>query len=268
MRRTILWFLVSVFSFSASSLVGAPYLFEFGSEEGVTRLERSKHKIDFFKLANFFQTQPNGVECGPTTGSIILNALRFREGVERPVDRSSVSATELGFLNPEGTPPDKIKNPFLQKYTPLTFFNDQVNVIKTRDQMFGKTETDRNTQGIGIGLVQLGKMLEAHGLKVKVQIVDGSVTREKMHEEIVANLKTKNDYVIVNYFRLQLTQKGGGHISPVGAYDEQTRSFLIMDVNPNKAPWVWVDGSDLLSAMDAVDSDTQQPRGYILVSEK
>ena len=50
-----------------------------------------------------------------------------------------------------------------------------------------------------------------------------------------------------------------------GAYDERSDSFLIMDVNSNRAPWVWVRSDDLIAAMRTFD--TVENRGYLLVSE-
>ena len=38
-----------------------------------------------------------------------------------------------------------------------------------------------------------------------------------------------------------------------------------MDVNPNRAPWVWVGSDDLVAAMRTFD--TVENRGYLLVSE-
>ena len=52
---------------------------------------------------------------------------------------------------------------------------------------------------------------------------------------------------------------------PLGAYDETSDSFLIMDVNPNRAPWVWVGAGDLIRAMRTFD--TVENRGYLLISE-
>ena len=57
----------------------------------------------------------------------------------------------------------------------------------------------------------------------------------------------------------------GGHISPLGAYDEMSDSFLIMDVDPNIAPWVWVESDDLIGAMRTFD--TVENRGYVLVAQ-
>lgn len=68
----------------------------------------------------------------------------------------------------------------------------------------------------------------------------------------------------MNYLRSALGQPGGGHISPLGAYDDKTDSFLVMDVNPNTAPWVWVKASDLIGAMRTFD--VKENRGFLLVS--
>ena len=38
-----------------------------------------------------------------------------------------------------------------------------------------------------------------------------------------------------------------------------------MDVNPNRAPWVWVRSADLIRAMRTFD--TVENRGYLLISE-
>ena len=41
--------------------------------------------------------------------------------------------------------------------------------------------------------------------------------------------------------------------------------YVIMDVNPNRAPWVCVGSDDLLASMRTFD--TVENRGYLLVSE-
>ena len=93
----------------------------------------------------------------------------------------------------------------------------------------------------------------------------GDSAEGAVRRELTANLVTRNDFVLVNYARKSLGQEGGGHISPLGAYDERSDSFLIMDVNPNRAPWVWVETDALIAAMRTFD--TVENRGYLLVSE-
>jgi hypothetical protein len=56
-----------------------------------------------------------------------------------------------------------------------------------------------------------------------------------------------------------------GHLSPVGAYDERSDSFLILDVNPSISHWGWVKADALLKAMRTLD--TIENRGYLIVSE-
>ncbi|HUS65637.1 MAG TPA: phytochelatin synthase family protein, partial [Kofleriaceae bacterium] len=49
----------------------------FSTDESMRRLERSRHKVDFFRLANQFEGQEHGGMCGPTSAVIVLNTLRI-----------------------------------------------------------------------------------------------------------------------------------------------------------------------------------------------
>ena len=53
--------------------------------------------------------------------------------------------------------------------------------------------------------------------------------------------------------------------TPLGAYDEATRSFLVLDVNPGRAEWTWVPAPLLIKALRTRDTD--ENRGYLLVTE-
>ena len=69
--------------------------------------------------------------------------------------------------------------------------------------------------------------------------------------------------MIVNYRREVVGQKGGGHISPLGAYDAGSDSFLVLDVNPAVAGWVWMPTATLVKGMRTFD--TVENRGYVVV---
>jgi hypothetical protein len=72
---------------------------------------------------------------------------------------------------------------------------------------------------------------------------------------------------LVNYLRKAIGQEAGGHISPLGAYDEDTDRFLILDVTRYKYPPVWVEAAALFGAMNTIDSDNNdKTRGYVSVS--
>ena len=72
--------------------------------------------------------------------------------------------------------------------------------------------------------------------------------------------------MIVNYRREDVGQRGGGHISPLGAYDADSDSFLVLDVNPTSAGWVWMPTATLIKGMRTFD--TLENRGYILVESR
>jgi len=62
-------------------------LVSFTEPESIKRLERSKHKVDFFHLANQFESQGNKAFCGPTSSVIVLNALRVNnDAIPKPED--------------------------------------------------------------------------------------------------------------------------------------------------------------------------------------
>ena len=232
-------------------------LVEWGSGESAERLSRSSHKTDFFPLSNHFISQDNAIFCGPVSSAIVLNALRLgkREGLPR--DRQSIAEDELAWLPPGA-------DPFYGKYTPNNVLNDRT---KTRLEVLGKPiliEGDRRSD-FGLQLGQLAQVLRSHGLEVVTRVVDDGADGAAIRREIAANLAAGDDYVLVNYARRALGQKGGGHISPLGAYDEGSDSFLVMDVNPNRAPWVWVRSDELIAAMRTFD--TVENRGYLLVSD-
>ncbi len=249
---------VSIEGRAANSPASPPAtLVEWQSGESLERLSRSSHKADFFPLSNHFISQDNTIFCGPVSSAIVLNALRLGKKEGLPRDRHSIAQHELAWLPPGA-------DPFYGKYTPNNVLNDR---SKTRLEVLGKPiliNGDAKSD-FGLQLHQLAQVLRSHGLKVAARVVDDDTDATAIRREIAANLASRDDFVLVNYARRALGQKGGGHISPLGAYDEGSDSFLIMDVNPNRAPWVWAGSDDLIAAMRTFD--TVENRGYLLVSD-
>jgi len=234
----------------------APAIVNWNSEEGIKRLEESQHKIDFFKLANHFESQNNKLFCGPATAAIVLNALRVRRSdVSLPRDNSLLSQSDLKFIGAK-----KKWNPLFQRYTQNNIF---INSPKSRAVVLGVPLQREKVKDRGFQLQQLAGIFSKHDLSVSATVVQELLKEEAQKAEIIKNLSTPNDYVIINYKRAILQQAGGGHISPLGAYHKASDSFLIMDVTPNKADWVWVKAAVLFSAMRTFD--TVENRGYLLV---
>ena len=232
-------------------------LVAFASEEGLARLSRSDARADFPALANQFEAQSNGAFCGPTSAAIVLNTVR-NGAADLPRDRSRLRADDLKFM-PLGA------DPSVPRFT-------QDNVIdkgsKTRAQVLGEpvTRDGKLVRDFGYQLRQLDEMLRANGLVTRAVVVDDNMPEADIRRELAANLRRTGDYVIVNYRREQVGQRGGGHISPLGAYDAQSDSFLVLDVNPAAAGWIWMPTVTLVKGMRSFD--TVENRGYILVESR
>ena len=241
---------------------------DWGSIEGISRLEESNYKTDFFKLANHFESQHNKIFCGPASAAIVLNSLRVRNGnIQIPEDKTLLNQSDLKYLA------SKKWSPFFQRYTQNNVF---LNSPKSRAYVLGKALLDPQGMVIvdkqgkpekdrGFQVRQLAELFREHGLRVNVAIVNQELNNATIKNEIIQNLRTTDDYVIVNYKRGILNQPGGGHISPLGAYHKASDSFLVMDVTPNKADWVWVKAELLIQAMRTFD--TIENRGYLLIKE-
>lgn len=235
-------------------------LVPFASQESATRLERSRHKADFFTLANHFEGQQHGGMCGPTSAVIVLNALRVEHADDLPVDRSAVPEAFRAQIPPK-------YDPFFRRYTQRTFFDDpRVSKVKSEAAFYGAPASPDAKPDPGMQLRQLHDILVALAVDSTIRVVDDRLSDEVARREIVDNLGRPDDFVIVNYTRTVLGQEGGGHISPVAAYDEVSDSFLVLDVNPNRGKtWVWVPATRLMAAMRT--PDRVENRGYLLVRE-
>ncbi len=232
-------------------------LVAFSSDEGISRLSRAAAKIDFPALANQFEAQSNIAFCGPTSAAIVLNALRARSP-DLPRDRSRLRPEDLAFSS-HGV---ELSVP---RFT-------QDNVIgkgqKTRSQVLGEPVAinDKLIRDGGYQLRQFDELLKAHDLVTRAVVVDDLKSEAQIRADLVDNLSRGGDYVIVNYRREAVGQRGGGHISPLGAYDAQSDSFLVLDVNPASAGWVWMPTETLVKGMRTFDR--VENRGYILIQER
>lgn len=231
-----------------------PALVPFASDEGLARLSRSGAKVDFAALANQFEAQYNDAFCGPTSAAIVLNTVNSRSA-NLPRDYTRLRKDDVQFL-PAGF------DPIVPRFT-------QDSVIdkgpKTRGQVLGEPITigSKQVRDFGYQLRQFDAMLRANGLLTTVVVVDDARSEQTIRADLADNLARGGDYVIVNYRRQAVGQKGGGHISPLGAYDAVSDSFLVLDVNPAAAGWVWMLAATLVKGMRTFD--TVENRGYVLV---
>lgn len=248
---------ISIVTFIATPSVAAE-LVGFDSQEGIKRLERSDAKVDFFPLANHFESQENKIFCGLASSAIVLNALRLdNRSITKPQDGHVLPGNDRRYL-PKGF------DPIFERYTQHNVFQPDA---KSKIEVLGKPITIKGkpASDYGLQLHQLAALLTANGIDVTTRVVDDAMPEDTIRNELVANMHQAGDYVLVNYSRKTLGQGDVGHISPLGAYDKKSDSFLVLDVNPNTSKWVWITTHDLVAAMRTLD--TVENRGYVLVKE-
>lgn len=77
-----------------------------------------------------------------------------------------------------------------------------------------------------------------------------------------------NHRVVVSYSRSALGQTGSGHFSPIAAFHPAEDMVLILDVARFKYPPHWVPLAKLWEAMNTIDSETGQLRGFACMGRR
>jgi hypothetical protein len=148
-------------------------------------------------------------------------------------------------------------SPFIYPYRKFdqdNLFNPAILEIKAADRIGAN----------GLTLEQLSAILKTFGLTVETYHAD-AVSSEQFRDIAARALQSKDRYIVVNFLRTALEQVGGGHISPLAAYNEQSDRFLMLDVARYKYPPAWVKAEDLWQAMNTEDTDARAKRGFVVV---
>lgn len=200
------------------------------SAEGQSIWQSSQDKADYWPLIIHYETQQGPAECGPASCVMVLNSL----GLEAPA-------------NP-------IHPPFHQ-FTQTNFFSSAVEKVLPRETLLHQ----------GATLDELGNMLKAWNLQVEIHHGADS-NLEDFRRQARQALASGTQYVIINFHRDPLNQKGGAHFSPLAAYDENSDRFLMLDVARFRYPPFWITAESLFQAMNTTDTTSGKTRGYLLIS--
>ena len=214
---------------------------------GWARLATASHQARFPSVAIHLATQRNQAFCSAATAATILNALG-NAGVRAPVDAM---------------------------YAPHAYF--------TQRSVFESACVRAVPTHLGDGTRVSAGFVAAHGATLDEWAAylecfasvshahaqsDGSDASEPSGsvEAFRAALTRPDAIVGVNFHRPEIGELGGGHMSPVAAYDEATDTALVMDVSRYKYPPVWTPVSNLHAAMRAVDEASGLSRGWVVVA--
>jgi hypothetical protein len=116
----------------------------------------------------------------------------------------------------------------------------------------------------GMPLDALAGLLRAHGVQATAHHADEGLAA--FRAAVQANLARADDYMIVNWRRDVIGEEGQvGHLSPISAYAADSDRVLILDVAAHAYPNTWVPLATLFAAMDTIDGDGGQTRGWVEV---
>ncbi|GDX75285.1 hypothetical protein LBMAG41_03610 [Cyanobium sp.] len=207
----------------------APALIPLTSAAGQALLTRAGTlRADEPSLAQWFETQANLAFCGAASAVMVLNSL--------------------------GQPA-----PQAAGYGSYRFWT-QTNLFEaTASQRFVNAAVVARE---GMTLEQLDGLLASQGLRVNRYHGD-RLTLPQLRLLLRLNLADPGDRLLANYDRSALGQKGGGHISPLAAYDPRKDRVLILDVARYRYPAVWVSTEALWAALRTVDRSSGLSRGLV-----
>lgn len=225
-----LGFSLQAFATLAQTLPLASTLTSLTSTEGVRRLQESNAQQDFLPLSSQFVTQINQAFCGVASIVMVLNAI----GIPAPA-----AGWEQHYFTQE-------------------------NVLNAETEKVIPRETILRQ---GMTLAELAGILETYPVRASVHY-GSDISLEAFRQQMVENLQTPGNFVLVNYLRRAIAQERGGHISPIAAYHAATDSFLILDVSRYKYPPVWVNAAELWQAINTVDSVSGKTRGFLLITRQ
>ena len=200
------------------------------TSEGMVLLQRSKSVSDYGSLMEALLTQSNLAYCGVASAVMVLNSLAIPAP---PVD---------GFRN----------------YHFWT--QDNIFTFKPSKTLISPAIVRRQ----GMTLQEVQNLLSHHGVSSK-RLHGDTLSLSVFRLLVKNNLNDSGDRLIVNYDRRVLGQKGGGHFSPLAAYDDTTDKVLILDVARYRYPAVWVETVDLWRAMRTLDGISGLQRGILSI---
>ena len=134
----------------------------------------------------------------------------------------------------------EVEPPLSPTYAPYKFFTQDVVFY---DERLLDIIRPAQVQFSGITLSELADIIRVFGVEVETSYAS-SAALNHFRDMVVSALNHKNQAVIVNFCHRVLGEDGCGHFSPVGDYNQEYDSFLILDVARYKNKPFWVKAAD------------------------
>jgi hypothetical protein len=217
---------------AAGPLPVPPNLIALTQPEGQKRLMSSADNQSYWPLSEYFETQRNEAYCSVASSVMALNA--------------------LGIKRPEST-----------QYPDFPYFSQEDFFRSVDPQVANAARVSRE----GMTLDQLSAVLS--GFPVEVNKFRSSDLTLALFRDLIRDTTGHSDrFALLNFRRVEIGEEGGGHWSPLAAYNAASDSALLLDVARYKYPAVWVPIAQLYAASQAVDNVSGLSRGLVIVSKR
>lgn len=209
-----------------------PNLLPLTQPAGQKRLTLAADSQSYWPLSQYFETQRNQAYCSVATSVMALNA--------------------LGIRRPESS-----------QYPDFPFFSQEDFFRAIDPQVANAAQVSKE----GMTLDQLSSALNAFPVEVRKYHAADLTLRQ--FRDLVRQTTAHGDrFALLNFRRVEIGEEGGGHWSPLAAYDATSDSALLLDVARYKYPAVWVPVAQLYAGALAVDSVSGLSRGVVIISKR
>lgn len=187
----------------------------------------------FDGMTSHIVTQTDESSCSRASATVVLNSLSAF-GVEAPVDAT---------------------------YSPYNYWTQEDFVASTcvATNCTSPCTLDQATRAISCVDGVIGTASHA-----ATDLVDVGALRTLLAETFQDPLRR----MIANFDRTGAGQVGGGHFSPIAAFDPTTDRALVLDVARYKYPPAWFPVTTLWDAIHTMDMTAQKDRGILVVTAK
>ncbi|MFM0645166.1 phytochelatin synthase family protein [Paraburkholderia bryophila] len=209
-----------------------PNLVALAQPAGQKRLIGAAANQSYWPLSQYFETQRNEAYCSVATSVMALNAL----GIRRP-------ASTL--------------------YPDFPYFSQEDFFRGVDPQVANAARVSHE----GMTLDQLGAALQAFPVAVQPYHA-ADLTLAQFRDLIRETTRHGDRFALLNFRRVEIGETGGGHWSPLAAYDAASDSALLLDVARYKYPAVWVPVAQLYAAALAVDNVSGLSRGVVVIGRR
>jgi len=136
------------------------------------------------------------------------------------------------------------------------------------EELLNSCQPLQKVRRTGVTLEQFSCTASRNQLNVKLVRLAEHETLEMFRKVVKEVCQSDGMVMTCSFSREALAQRGVGHFSPIGAYNEDQDMILVLDVARYKYPAFWVKVATMFDAMKTIDPVTNLKRGYVIMKKQ